>query len=174
MALSKSKLTSNLTTWMNDFRSISEAATTLSSQYESYAMDAEDVTTDNPLDVFPGAMANTLEAGWEIGLSYEQSAAVIESGIQDFWDGGTFALNTPPSGAVEETEAIVTAVPPTGSIKTTLATNMSQGSGESGEDEATMAELWADPIHSGTEETVVKCTGVDSNGNTVVEEGPIT
>lgn len=174
MALSQSKLESNLVTWMGDFRSLSQGATELANQYDSYALDAVDVTGDTPDQVFPDAMANTLESGWSIGLSYEQSAQVIEDAVQAYWDGGTFKLENPPSGAVIETSADVVQVPTDDSIKTDLADNMSQGAGSAGEADASMAELWAPPIHSGTETTVVKNVGEDSDGNTVTEKGSIT
>lgn len=177
MALNQSTLASNLETWIDgkeNYNSISESMSEFADQYESYALNAIDISGDNPLVVQKAAMLAILNTITE-NETPASAAQKFEDAVIAFWTGATFALTIPPPGSIApEISANVTSPPTTGSIKPGLQTIF-----EDLDSEATVsskANEIATELHNGTITTQVTCIGTAAvpPPPTIIVVGPIS
>lgn len=168
MALDKSKLTNELTTWLENqgdylddetSTGIEKSADAFANAYETYALDAVDVSGDSPDVVNKSGLASAIKAITVPGTA-ATAALQYETGIVAFWTGATFKLLTPPAGTIApEVSAIVTTPPVPGPLAIALTAVFSDISGK---DHATKASEIADALDTATKTVVVTCTGTNA------------
>lgn len=122
MALVKADLQSALESWMNNpVDNLSDGIDGFVNAYDTYALQAIDISGDNPLVVNKATMKSTLLALPPVGTP-SSAALIFENAVISYWTGATFALTTPPPGGGPEISALVTTPPAVGSIQSGLQT----------------------------------------------------
>jgi hypothetical protein len=123
MALNKTTLQSDLEDWMNGkdgYNSISDSMNVFINSYETYAMEAQDISGDNPATLNKAAALSILNTT-TLSATATSAAQVFEDAIIAFWTGGSFATATPPPGTIPpEISAAVTGPPTPGSLKSAI------------------------------------------------------
>ncbi len=142
MALDKNKLKQQLINWniqSKQKHTKQEALQLFVNAYETYALDAQDISGDYINTYNTSAMVQVLMTLPTQG-SPQQAAQIFENALIAFWNSATFKLTIPPSGTIApEISAIVTQNITSGtlqplllpifsdiSIQTTLETKMNQ------------------------------------------------
>jgi hypothetical protein len=158
MALDKTKLKNSLIDWMEGtYDTTADSMTVFIDKYESYSLDATDISGDSPLLYFKTNALNILKT--LTNTETPQTASVkFENALIAYWLGATFKLLTPPPGTVApEITAIVTVNIAPGPLATALASIFSDLS-PSATKESKATQI-ADALDTATKTIVVTCTG---------------
>jgi hypothetical protein len=162
MALDKSKLKTELESWMNThYDNLNDAANAFADAYNTYALDAYDISGDTPLSVNKAGIVSAI-----LSLTLNETAATsaikFQTGLVNYWTGGTFKLLTPPAGTIApEISAIVTAsiIPPAiSSTLTTIFTDLNKDTTVS-----TKATQISNLFDTATKAVIVTCIGTLAN-----------
>lgn len=181
MALSVAKLTRALVDIGNGKDNLSSplAASQWAQAYDSYARDAEDVSTDRVLSVNSGALMAALN--FEASRSAASLAQQFELGFVAYWTGAVFSVGIPPPPvpvtcpniggntifATEITSLVVSVVP--GVMFSQLLPELSVA--RKGESVESRANAIAQAMHTATTSAVlVLITGIDT---TTPPAGPL-
>lgn len=159
MALDKNKLKDSLIDWMNNPTADKvEAAKVFEECFNTYCLDAYDVSGDSPNAMIDGSLSGVVSTLPTSGTPVS-AATLIEGGYIKYWTGVTFALTTPPTGTVSpELSAIVTVPPVPASISVGLTTIFADLNSDVG----TKAKQISDLFDAVTKTIVTTCVGTNS------------
>jgi len=156
MALDKAALKTDLEAWMgNPYDDVNDAADAFANAYDSYALDAVDVSGDSPLLTNKPALVSAIST-LTTAETPSTAAKKFETGIIAYWAGATFELLYPPTGTIApEISASVTIniLPNVISIPLTIIFTDTVGTS------AVKAQLLSDLFDIATKTITVTCVG---------------
>lgn len=118
MALDKSKLQTELENWLNNknnYLTRNDAYTAFADAYETYALDAQDVSGDVVNIYNKPDLISTLEEIPEIG-TVEIASQKFEDAINAFWTGALFYKTIAPAGTILPETIAITFFPTTSDL----------------------------------------------------------